>query len=83
MIERAIAEEVEEIMARAMCFDEGNHCRQPGCEEARRCLAQSPETTDRARAAIAALHAHGYKITKDDPDMLSIPEVSTDRPIGG
>ena len=35
-----------------------------------------------ARAVIDALHAHGYKITKDDPDMLSIPEVSTDRPIG-
>lgn len=70
-------DEVEEIMARAMCFDEANHCRQPGCEEARRCLAQSSETTDRARAVIAALHAHGYEIKKRDPDMMVIKEIET------
>ena len=82
-----MADEVEEIMARALLqrteerfVDKiGNGCTVYTWEQVPQ---WHDELLDNVQAQIAALHAAGYKIKKLDPDMLSVAEVSTDRPIG-
>ena len=85
-----MADEVEEIMARALwedwrtCKTATEAARDTSWEMILEGAASRPKIADirddgysQARAAIAALHAHGYEIKKRDPDMMVIKEIET------
>lgn len=69
-------ESLEEIMARALWLD-----RFPDDPWEKAPSMDAEDYRGHARAALAAAEAHGYEITKRDPEMMRIQEIDPRRPI--